>query len=293
MKTIAIINNKGGVGKTASTTAVSHILAAMYKKRVLVVDVDPQGNTTNLFGKVDFYALIRARMGNKDAESDFPLSVSDLLIDHTLHPESVIHKTDYENLDLLPALLNLATIEEQLKCDVRRPQQYRLKDQLKKVENDYDYCLIDCSPSASILNINALVAADEVYIPTLADDGSLCGVEETITRLVEEVMSYSDNLRVGGIYLTRYKGYKVSKLAYDTLKAVYPDLFLPITISENVAVQESTHLHKPLLAYDPKARTRAAKDYLDLAGYIAAPGKKKYLHELAARKESEKAAKAM
>lgn len=278
MKTIVCLNNKGGVGKTATVTTVAHMLAAVYGKKVLVVDMDPQGNTSNLYGTTDFVALIKARINKQELPELY--SVGNLLVNDSLDPHEVIRHTAYEGLDLLPSDPTLAAIEEKLKADIKRPQQFRLAGQLGKVKDEYDFCLIDCAPSLSILNVNALVAADEVYIPTLADDGSLFGIELTLSELIDEVKHYAMNLKVGGIFFTKYKhNFKVSQFAWELLKNVYPDLLLPIAVHENTAVAECSHHHMPLLAYDTHKRARATNDYLDLCAYIVADDRKAFLLE--------------
>lgn len=285
MKTIVCLNNKGGVGKTTTITTVAHMLATVHKKRVLVVDMDAQGNTSNLFGTTDFIALIKARMNRISVPELY--SVGDLLINADMDPHLVIKRTNYENLDLIPSYPTLAAIEENLKADIKTPQQFRLVNHLNKLKEEYDFCLVDCAPSLSILNVNALVAADEVYIPTLADDGSLFGIELTITELIKEVQKYAMNLKVGGIFFTKYKpNYKVTKFAKELLGAVYTDVFLPISISENTAVSECSHKHMPLLAYDPKMKARATRDYLALTGYISSNCKKSYLKDYLSDQEA-------
>lgn len=271
MKTIVFLNNKGGVGKTASVTTIAHMLAARHGMRVLVADIDPQGNASNLFGTTDFIQLIKSRRNNGERQEMY--HIGDLLVNADLHPHDVIRETDYEGLSLLPSYPTLAAIEEKLKADIRHPQQFRLKEQLDKIRKDYDICLIDCAPSLSILNINALVAADEVYIPTLTDDGSLFGIELTMTELVDEVKRYAGNLSVGGIFFTKFRSrLSISRYAQELLDAVYSDLILPFTINENVAVAECSHNHKPLLAYDPGMKVKATRDYAALTSYIAAKG---------------------
>lgn len=284
MKTIVCLNNKGGVGKTATVTTVAHMLATVYQKKVLVVDMDAQGNTSNLFGTTDFIALIKARINNTPSTN--LCSIGDLLVETDMDPHRAIKCTDYDNLDLIPSYPTLAAVEEKLKADIKTPQQFRLDNQLAKLDTEYDFCLIDCGPSLSILNVNALVAADEVYIPTLADNGSLFGIELTITELIKEVQRYARNLKVGGIFFTKYKqNYNVSKFAKELLDTVYADMMLPITINENTVVSECSHNHMPLLAYDPKMKAKATRDYLSLTGYMAAASKKKYLKEYMNRRE--------
>lgn len=279
MKTVVCLNNKGGVGKTATVTTVAHMLSARHGKRVLVVDMDPQGNASSLYGETDFVALIKARRNHEVIPELY--SVGDILIDGEIKPCEIIRKTKFQRLDLLPSTPNLSAIEEKLKADIKSPQQFRLKSWLDKVENDYDYCLIDCGPSLSILNINALVAADEVYIPTLTDNGSLYGIELTISELIREVQKYASGLKIGGIFFTKYKGnYNISKFATEMLGKVYSDMLLPITIRESVVVSECTYCHRPLLDYDPHERSKATRDYLQLTDYIASANKKQFLKGL-------------
>lgn len=280
MKVLSFLNNKGGVGKTASVSTLSHLLAAEYGKRVLIVDLDPQGNVSNLFGQMDIIALIKARRG--EPVETVPYSVGDLLVNMDMDVHIAVKKTNYTNLDIIPSLPTLSAIEEQLKADIKTPQQFRLANHLQKLEGEYDYCLIDCSPSLSILNVNALVASDEVYIPTLADADSLFGIELTKTELIDEVRKYSPRLKIGGIYFTKYeKRLNVSRYAKEILGIAYERNFLPISINKNSAVQNCTHEHKPLRDYDKGMKLKATRDYHELAGYIAAPNRRMYLKALA------------
>jgi len=280
MKTLTFLNNKGGVGKTTSATAIAHMLSEVHHKKVLICDMDPQGNTSNLFGNTDFVALFKARM-----ECDilsYRISMGDLLTDTNMDVHSAIHHTAYKGLDIIPSMPTLSAVEERLKADIKMPQQFRLKNQLEKLQDEYDYCIIDCSPSLSILNVNALVATDEVYLPTLVDDGSLFGVELTKSELIEEIRKYAPALKIGGIFFTKYKGWtNVSKYSKELLETVYNNEVLPITISDNIIVSESTHNHMPLLAYDKgRNKSKATMDYLRLTEYIAAPNRKAFLKRL-------------
>lgn len=277
MKILSFLNNKGGVGKTASVVNLAHILSTVYDKRVLVIDLDPQGNCSNFFNRTDFTSLIRAhRMGVKE---EALASVGDLLIDSEMDVHKVIKDTDYEKIKILPSYPTLSAIEEKLKADIKTPQQFRLVNHLQAVQKEYDYCLIDCSPSLSILNINALVASDEVFIPTLVDDGSLFGIELTKTELIDAVKKYSPKLKIGGIFFTRFRdNLNASKYARELLGIFYEKLILPITIHDNTAVSDCTHNHMALLELNK--RCRAAKDYQMLAGYIVAPNRKIYLKKL-------------
>lgn len=284
MKVLSFLNSKGGVGKTTSVTALSHMLAKAYGKRVLIADLDPQGNASNLYGQTDILSLLRARRGEKLETVQY--SIGDLLIGQDMNPHLAVRHTEYAGVDIIPSLPNLSVVEERLKADIKTPQQFRLDGQLRKLSAEYDYCLIDCSPSLSILNVNALVASDEVYIPTLVDADSLFGIELTKTELIDEVRRYSPRLKIGGIFFTKYEDrLNVSKYAKEILGAAYEKNFLPIAIHKNAVIQNCTHEHCPLGAYDRNMRARATRDYYDLAGYIAAPGRRGYLKKLMQERE--------
>lgn len=119
MKVLSFLNNKGGVGKTASVSTLSHLLAAEYGKRVLIVDLEPQGNVSNLFGQMDIIALIKARRG--EPIETVPYSVGDLLVNTDMDVHTAVKRTNYTNLDIIPSLPTLSAIEEQLKADIKTP----------------------------------------------------------------------------------------------------------------------------------------------------------------------------
>lgn len=203
MKTIIFINNKGGVGKTASVSNTAHILAAKYLKRVLVVDLDPQMNTTSMFTDVDFsqlfYEIVNGTYDGGHAEK----SVEDLLLNPEMDVHETIKHTRYPNLDIIPAHLTLSFTESRMASDVAALQQFILKRHLEKVYDEYDYCIIDTSPSLSLININGLVSADEAYIPINTDGGSMLGVANTVA-VINKVREYSPHLSLKGIFFTRF-----------------------------------------------------------------------------------------
>lgn len=282
MKTIVFYNLKGGVGKSATATAVAHMLASIHKKRVLLIDIDPQGNSSSMFSDLDYFALL-------SGETEQKLSVQDLLMDSKLDPKECIIHTKYEGLDVIPAYLSLAEIEELIKADKVVPQQFKLISQLEKINDEYDYCLIDCSPSLSILNINALVAADEVYIPMGVDAGSIMGAR-SVRNVVNTVKSYRPRLKIAGAFFTRYTANKeVTKQAERIYKNIMTDITLiPISIRNNKLVEESSWLQEPLLSLDGPKYSNVTIDYAFLTCYLMVTDKTECINEYEKYKTAEK-----
>jgi chromosome partitioning protein len=268
MKIISFLNNKGGVGKTATTSTIAHMIATIHKKRVLLIDVDPQGNLSSIFSQTQVIDLLVSLL--KDMPVTTPeKTVEDLFMNANMDIHECIRKTEYKNLDIIPSLLTLSECEEALKADIRTPQQFRLKNHLNKIQDEYDYCLIDCSPSINILNINALVASDQVYIPLKCDAWSATGMC-IAKKLVKTVQSYNNQLQLAGCFFTQWEGVKnVSKTTYEILEQIVPDLLLPITISKSKLIEEMSYMQKPLLEYDTsKEKSKVTKDYIKLTKYI-------------------------
>lgn len=270
MKTLAIFNVKGGVGKTSTATTIAHLLATEHNKRVLLVDLDPQSNTTTLFSNVDLNVatlLNRVFLQNDlDALKAYPLTVGDLLIDTSLNVRDVIQHTSYGNLDLLPSFLDLAEIEEQLKADFKTPQQFRLKTHLDKVADEYDYCILDLSPSINIININGLVITDYVLTPLRCDLWGIAGYC-IAKNLIQTVSAYNPKLKLGGCFFVQWQSNNnVSKDIRDFMLKVMADQYIDIPIRKNVKVEEMTYAHKPLAAYAKNAP--ATVDYRVLTDYI-------------------------
>lgn len=268
MKTIIFLNNKGGVGKTASVTTIAHMLAEEFHKKVLLVDLDPQMNASCLYSEIDFINLFSRIHSGEEVVGD-SYSIEDLLLDPDMDIHKCIRKTDYENLDIIPSYLTLSEAEERMKADVKSPQQFRLRQHLKKVQNEYDYCIIDTSPSVSIVNVNGLAAADSVYLPVRCDGGSLLGVAITV-NLVRTVQEYNPRLEIGGMFFTQWNGRKnVSKVVYDLLYDAFGEYMLPTNISVSKNIEEGSLAQEPLLAYDRgNNKCSATKEYLKLTEHI-------------------------
>lgn len=267
MKVITFLNNKGGVGKSASISAVAHILASVYGKKVLMVDLDPQANISQLFGydvSLEEYSLKELLQGKVYPAQD---TVEDILKDKEKDIHECIVQTEFENLALIPSYITLSNVENLLIANVHEPQQFRLDGQLRKVRGEYDYCLIDCGPSLSLLTINALAASNEVYIPSKCDRNSRVGIANVL-RMVKSVQSFSRNdLRFGGCFLTQYdERKKICKEAWEDCREALGEKLLSVTIPTDTKVEQTTSCNKPVYLLGKNGR--AAQSYLELTKVI-------------------------
>lgn len=188
MKTISIINLKGGVAKTLTADSMAHVLATFHNKRVLLVDNDKQGNTSKAFG----------------VHSYDDKSISDVLTARRMDPREVIKKTRFENIDVMPANMTLIRANMEVLMDSTRPQQTRLRSALNAIaeENFYDFCIIDNAPDINISTINALVASDDVIIPIKIDKYAFDGLEELKEQIEDTRDDLNPRLRLAGCLIT-------------------------------------------------------------------------------------------
>ncbi len=271
-KMICFLNNKGGVGKTTSAVTVAHMAAAEYHKRVLLIDMDPQANTTSRFSETDYVSILNGIFAGEVGTDNG--MVESLLMDATADPHGCVRSTDYVGLDLLPCCQMLSEVEERMKADVRAPQQFRLKAQLDKIRNEYDLIVADCSPSISLLNINVLAAADEVYIPARCDGDSLIGVAITM-NLIRTVQAYNPSLVMRGVFFTHHDQRRnVSRAAAALLGTVLEETgakLLPHTIRSATILEQAAFTQKPLAAVDSRKEEKVTQDYLKFTEFILNP----------------------
>lgn len=246
MKTISFLNVKGGVGKTVSSVNVAYILADKYKKRVLLIDMDKQGNSSMALGVYD-----KAQM-----------TVSDLLTDKNADIKQAIYKSEY-NVDVIPANMSLIKANQDVLLDITTVQQTRLKKHVKKVEDQYDYCIIDCPTDLNMSTLNALTMTDDVMIPIKVDYYSLVGLTDVL-ETVDNMREFNENLQVKGCFLTMYQKTIINKQGFDYLKeniVPYGIRLFDTFIRNTSKVQEST-FSKPIVAYDVSCT--ASQDYINL-----------------------------
>ena len=245
MKKISVLNIKGGVAKTTSAINIAAILAEKGNK-VLVVDVDAQSNLTMAFKAYDIDDL----------------SVSDILLSKSVEVDEVIKETEHENIDILPSNISLAFTEKKILLDVTRNQQNRLKRILDKLEDKYDYCIIECPPSLNMITINALVASDEVIVPIKIDKFALDGLEYLLESIDEIKEEFNPSLKFRGCFVTMDTATTVNKEIKKALKNILGDKMFDTSIRQNISVVEASFEQMPVVNY--KKNSNASKDYLSL-----------------------------
>ncbi len=241
MKVISIINLKGGVAKTISSVNFAHILSTIHNKKVLIVDNDKQGNTSRLF-----------------CVKDATKTVADIMVESCINVKTVIQKTKYENLDIIPANIDLLDANNEVINDEKRYRQtFILKDALDQVSHEYDYCIIDNPPDINISVINALFASNDVLIPVRIDRFSLDGMQELINQI-----NSTEAAIFKGCFITQFSKNKssISKLEELRNDSKYP--ILNTVIRRSIKVEGSTFENLPLLEYSK--RCTASKDYISL-----------------------------
>lgn len=244
-KIIAVANQKGGVGKTTTSVNLSACLAALGKK-VLLVDIDPQGNATSGIGV------------NK---ADVRYCIYDVLI-NDVSPVDTTLSTEIDGLFIIPATIQLAGAEIELVPTISR--EVRLKRALEVVKDQYDYIIIDCPPSLGILTVNSLTASDSVLIPIQCEYYALEGLSQLLNtiRLVQKHLNSA--LAIEGVVLTMLDARtNLGIQVIEEVKKYFQDKVYQTIIPRNVRLSEAPSHGQAIITYDP--RSRGAEVYTDLA----------------------------
>ncbi|WP_347548210.1 AAA family ATPase [Pseudalkalibacillus hwajinpoensis] len=242
---IAVANQKGGVGKTTTSVNISACLAYLGRK-VLLVDIDPQGNATSGVGI---------------EKGGIEHCVYNILVDD-MEAEDIIQETIVENLHVIPSTIQLAGAEIELVPTISR--ELRLKRALTKVEKKYDYIIIDCPPSLGLLTINSLTAANAVLIPVQCEYYALEGLSQLLNtvRLVQKHLN--TDLKIEGVLLTMLDARtNLGIQVIEEVKKYFQEKVYRAIIPRNVRLSEAPSHGKPIIVYDPKSR--GAEVYLELA----------------------------
>lgn len=246
-KIIAIANQKGGVGKTTTAVNLSTIFAKRGKK-TLMIDADPQGNATSGLG----------------IDKEVELSTYDILINDT-KIEEALQETQIKNLKVCPSTINLAGAEVELVSVEER--EFKLKNKLDEIKNEYDYILIDCPPSLGLITLNSFTAADSVLIPVQCEYYALEGLGQLINtiNIVKKVMN--KNLEIEGAVLTMYDARtNLSNQVVKEVSRYFEDKVYKTVIPRNVKLSEAPSFGMPITMYDP--RSKGARCYEKLAKEI-------------------------
>ena len=254
-KVIAISNQKGGVGKSTSAITIAQILA-ISEYNVLLIDLDPQMNTTKMFGQaeanpdINYEHLFCVKQNNKDAVMNF------------------ITDTDYDNISILAASRELNSLIYKIYDKMKETNvELYLRYNLNLIKDEFDYIIIDNSPFKSYLTSCAMCASDKIITPICVDNFSYDGLMSLLDTIEELNDKYALSIEFAGIFMTRVAGRTtLFRQMYESYENMFGDRFLPISIRNCIAVNESNTTFEPLLTYDKKCP--ASLDYVELVNYL-------------------------
>lgn len=235
-KTVSILNQKGGVGKTTTAVNLAAALGASGKK-VLLADIDPQGNSTSGFGI---------------SKRAVKVSSYDFIVGDAPAKEVIVH-TEFQGVDIIPANMNLAGAELEI---IDRPNRESiLKNALALVWEDYDYIMLDCPPSLGLITLNALTASDTFLVPIQCEYYALEGLSQLMATARKIKQMYNPYLELEGVLLTMYDGRLVlTQQVVEEVKKFFPKKVYNTTIPRNVRLSEAPSFGKPVIYFDKNSK---------------------------------------
>ncbi len=239
-KTVSVINQKGGVGKTTTAVNLSAAVGAL-GKRVLLVDIDPQGNSTSGYG-----------INKRDIKN----STYDMLINGVKASEFLIN-TKFKNVDLLPSNINLAGAEVEMIGIEKRESLVKMA--LAEIWDNYDFIFLDCPPSLGLITINALCASDSFLVPIQCEYYALEGLAQLMATVRQIKRLYNPNIEIEGVLLTMYDGrLNLTSQVVDEVKRFFPQKVYSTSIPRNVRLSEAPSFGEPVMYYDKNSKGAAA-----------------------------------
>lgn len=249
-KVIAIANQKGGVGKTTTSVNLSACLGEL-GQRILLIDIDPQGNATSGLG-ID--------------KGKIEKSIYDVLVDDIPIKDTVIG-TEVDNLKVLPATIQLAGAEIELVASMSR--ETKLKKAIDKIKNEYDFVIIDCPPSLGLLTINSLTAANSILVPIQCEFYALEGLSQLLKTITLIQDNLNQDLVLEGVVLTMFDSRtNLSGQVVQEVKNHFQQKVFKTIIPRNVRLSEAPSFGRPVIKYDPKSK--GAEVYYNLAKEVLA-----------------------
>lgn len=241
---LAIINHKGGVGKTTSALNIGTGLAKFHQQKVLLVDLDSQANLSRAVGLEGIESSIYHALTGKKA---LPI------------------KNVKKNVDIIPSSLELSFAEMELSGEMGR--EYILKNLLKKVQSDYDFIIIDCPPSLGLLTINALTTANDIFIPLEPEFLSMYGLDNMIVMINQVRDKLSPDLSIKGVFLTKFESRIIlHQKAHEAATTYFPETLLKTKIRKNIALAEAPSSGEDIYTYNTSSN--GAKDYKEMTKEI-------------------------